>query len=383
VAFLFLKGGIMNTYRFLSCTALVGVLVCFSFLTEVTASNHVITDAAGRQVEIPQIVERVICSGPGALRLLTYLESQDKIVAVDDMEKQRPRFDARPYAIANPQFKDYPIFGEFRGHDHPERILTLDPLPQVIFKTYPTMGHDPVELSKKTGIPVIILNYGNLGRQRAAMFQALRIMGEVMGKRERAENVIAFFNDLIADLENRTADIPDHKRPGCFVGGIAYRGPHGFQSTEPIYPPFAFLNARNLAHDPSMNDKPLQHSSIAKEKIVAWDPDYLFLDLSTLQMGGKAGGLFELETDPAYRHLTAVKSGRVYAVLPYNWYTQNFGSIMANAYFIGKMLYPKKFADIDPTAKADEIYTFLVGKPVFAKMNAAFGCLAFLPVPLK
>jgi ABC-type iron transport system FetAB ATPase subunit len=77
--------------------------------------------------------------GPGALRLLTYLEAQDKIVAVDDMEKQRLQFDARPYALANPQFRDYPIFGEFRGHDHPERILTLDPLPQVIFKTYSSM----------------------------------------------------------------------------------------------------------------------------------------------------------------------------------------------------------------------------------------------------
>ena len=372
----------MNIYRFFSSTALVGLLLYFSSLAEVIASNRVITDAAGRKVKIPATVARVICSVAGALRLLTYLESQEKVVAVDDMEKQRPRFDARPYALANPQFKDYPIFGEFRGHDHPERILTLDPLPQVIFKTYPAMGHDPIELSKKTGIPVIILNYGNLDRHRNAMFQSLRIMGEVMGKSERAESVIAFFDGLIADLQNRTADIPDHKRPGCFVGGIAYRGPHGFQSTEPIYPPFAFVNARNLAHDPSTSDQALQHSSIAKEKIVVWDPAYLFLDLSTLQMGGKAGGLFELKTDPAYRHLTAVKSGRVYAVLPYNWYTQNFGSILANAYFIGKMLYPKKFTDIDPAAKADEIYTFLVGKPVFAKINAAFGRLAFQPVPL-
>ena len=373
----------MNRFEFFSCAALVGALLCFSFLTEAIASSRVITDSAGRQMEIPQTVDRVICSGAGALRLLTYLEAQDKIVAVDDMEKRRPQFDARPYALANPQFKDYPIFGEFRGHDHPERILTLDPLPQVIFKTYSTMGHDPVELSQKTGIPVIVLNYGNLGRHRNAMYQSLRIMGEVLEKRKRAEKVIIFFNGLISDLKDRTAHIPDKKQPGCFVGGIAYRGPHGFQSTEPGYPPFAFVNARNLAYDTSMSGQPLQHSSIAKEKIVAWDPDYLFLDLSTLQMGGKAGGLFELKTDPAYRHLTAVKNGRVYAVLPYNWYTQNFGSILANAYFIGKLLYPQKFTDIDPVVKADEIYSFLVGKPVFEKLNASFGDLAFKKVPLK
>jgi iron complex transport system substrate-binding protein len=149
-----LKGrGNAYTPFFFSNAALAGLLLCFSCLPGAIASNHVITDSAGRQVEIPQIVDHVICSGPGALRLLTYLESQDKIVAVDDMEKQRPQFDARPYALANPQFKDYPIFGEFRGHDHPERILTLDPLPQVIFKTYSTVGHDPLELSKKNRYP--------------------------------------------------------------------------------------------------------------------------------------------------------------------------------------------------------------------------------------
>ncbi len=370
----------MRISRFLVFGAVLGLLVGLCFAQETNASSRIITDSAGMQVEVLEQVSQVICSGPCALRLLTYLEAQPRIVAVDDMEKRRPQFDARPYALANPQFMDFPIFGEFRGRDHPELILTLDPLPQVIFKTYAAMGHNPVELSRKTGIPVIILNYGDLGGQREILFQSLRIMGRVLGKSDRAEEVIAFFDGLIADLQQRTADIPPEKRPGCFVGGIAYRGPHGFQSTEPLYPPFAFVNARTLAREAT--GESLQHSSIAKERIVAWNPDYLFLDLSTLQMGGKAGGLFELKTDPAYRHLSAVKSGRVYAVLPYNWYTQNFGSIMADAYFIGKALYPEKFKDIDPAAKADEIYRFLVGKPVFEQMNAAFRKLAFEPVPL-
>ncbi len=357
------------------------VLCCFIFAHP--ASGRTITDGTGRRVDIADNIARVICSGAGALRLLTYLNAQDKIVAVDDIEKRKNQFDARPYAMANPRFKTYPVFGEFRGHDHPERILSLTPLPQVIFKTFSTMGHDPIALSQKTGIPVLVLNYGDMGTHRADLYRSLRIMGEALGRTRRAEKVIAFFNALIADLHQRTVDIAADKRPTCFVGGIAYRGPHGFQSTEPLYPPFAFVNARNLAHLPAMNDKCLQHSSIAKEKIVTWDPEYLFLDLSTLQMGDKAGGLFELKTDPAYRTLSAIDSGKVYGVLPYNWYSRNFGSIMANAYFIGKLLYPDRFAEIDPAAKADEIYTFLVGQPVFEALNTAFGNLAFQPIALR
>ncbi|MBW2593990.1 MAG: iron ABC transporter substrate-binding protein [Deltaproteobacteria bacterium] len=364
------------------CRSIFLMFVLGLFLTD-PVLGRMVTDGAGRQVEIPLKIEHVICSGPGTLRLLTYLQAQDCIVAVDDMEKRRPQFDARPYALAHPRFREYPVFGEFRGHDHPELILTLSPLPQVIFKISSITGHDPVEVSQKTGIPVVILNYGDLGKNRRDFYQSLRIMGEVMGRRKRAEEVIAFFESRIVDLKDRTAAIPDDRRPTCFVGGIAYRGPHGFQSTEPVYPPFTFVGARNMAYDPALADRTLQYSCIAKEKILIWDPDILFLDLSTRQMGDKSGGLYELKTDVAYQSLTAVQSGKVYGVLPYNWYTLNFGSILADAYFIGSLLYPEKFFDIDPVVTADEIYTFLVGKPVFQQMNAAFGGLVFQPVPLK
>jgi iron complex transport system substrate-binding protein len=164
---------------------------------------------------------------------------------------------------------------------------------------------------------------------------------------------------------------------------VALRGPHGFQSTEPGYPPFGFVNARNAARDPSSTATPPGAVSIAKEKIVAADPDILFLDLSTLQMGDNAGGLHELKNDPAYRTLSAVKRGEVYGLLPYSWYTQNFGSILANGYFIGKLLYPGRFADVDPVQKADEIYSFLVGKPVFQAMNQEFQGLVYRRIPVN
>jgi len=342
-----------------------------------------VTDAMGRSIDVPDKVERVICSGSGCLRLLTYLEAQDLAVAVDDIESRRNRFDSRPYALANPQFKTMPIFGQFRGQDNPELILTLDPQPQLIFKTFATMGHDPVELQNKTGIPVVVLDAGNLGAKRADFYASLRLMGQIVGKKERAEDLVAYFDAAIADLARRTADIPQSGRPSAYIGGVAYKGPHGFQSTEPTYPPFLFVQARNLAREEGGAGRDLSNTDVAKEKIVVWDPDHLFLDLSTLQMGEDAGGLHELRTDPAYATLTAVREGRVYGVLPYNWYSQNFESILANAYFVGKILYPDRFVDVDPRAKADEIYSFVVGKPVFEEMNRTFSGLAFVPVPVR
>jgi len=348
------------------------------------ASSRTVIDSRGKKVELPADNEKVICSGSGCLRLLTYLEAHDRVVAVDDIESRRRKFDARPYAMANPQFKTMPIFGQFRGRDNPELIMTLEPQPDLIFKTYASsMGYDPDELQQKTGIPVVVLNYGDLDKRRPQFYDSLRIMGKALGKEERAEEVINFFEATIGDLHQRTHAIADKDRPSVYVGGVAFKGPHGYSSTEPSYPPFTFVNANNPAYSKGMKGKDLRHSNVSKEVIITWNPDWLFLDLSTIQLGDKAGGLYELKNDPPYQTMTAVQEGKVYGLLPYNWYTKNYGSILANAYFIGKLLYPEQFADVDPAEKADEIYTFLVGKPVFDQMNAMFLGNAFKRIELK
>ena len=345
-----------------------------------------LTDALDRKVTIPESVERVICSGSGCLRLLTYLQAQDMAVAVDDIENTPQKFDARPYAMVNPNFKKLPVFGKLHGGDDPELIMNLDPAPQVILKVVETgeetAGPDPADLQEKTGIPVVALKYGDLGWMKNDLYNALRIMGEVVGRKPRAEELIRFFDEIIADLKNRTADIPKDKKPSVFIGGVAFAGPHGFGSTEPSYPPFNLVSARNLAQEADPGIMGMNNTDIEKAKIIEWDPDFLFLDLSTLQLGEEAGGLYELKTDPAYQTLSAVRTRQVYGVLPYNWYNRNFESIFANAYFIGKLIYPDRFIDIDPAVKADEIYTFMVGKAVFAEMNGLFQDLAFRRVPL-
>jgi iron complex transport system substrate-binding protein len=123
------------------------------------------------------------------------------------------------------------------------------------------------------------------------------------------------------------------------------------------------------------------HADVAKEALVDWDPEYLFIDVGTIQMEND-GAIGELKADPALRGLSAAKEGRVYGVLSYNFYNVNYETVLADAYFIGKTLYPDRFADVDPEEKADEIYTFFVGKPVFEEHNSEYRGLGFTAIPL-
>lgn len=345
--------------------------------TATISATTTISDGYGRTVVIPAAPAKIVCSGSGCLRYIAYLGAQDRIAGVDSQEKKTQTNEARAYAIANPQFADLPLIGEMRGRDDPEKIIGIGP--QVIFKVA-SLAEQPASaiaaadaLQNKTAIPVVEMPYGDLATPggKTQAYSTLRLMGSITGTTARAENLIAYIDATTADLKKRTQDIPEAERKTAYVGGVSYNGPHGIVSTEPAYPPFAMVNVKNIASGAGA-----QHADISKETIVSADPAFIFIDLGTLQIAGN-GAIGELKTNPAYSSLSAIKNGHVYGVLPYNFYSTNYESVLADAYFVGKTVYPDRFADIDPKVKADEIYTMFVGKPVYGTINANHNNMSF------
>lgn len=351
----------------------------FSCFEDSTNTAGTIIDLTGRKISLPDKIDTVICSGSGCLRLLTYLHAHDRIAAVDGIEVRGSPIDARPYAIANPQFKKYPIFGEFRGYDNPELIVGLKPKPDVIFKMYPGGGSNPDILQKNTGIPVVMLRYGNLTYDRQLFEQSLCLMAKLVGKQKRAEEVIAFITSVINDLKSRTHS---SSALNCYIGGIGQSGPHGIQSTNPIYAPFEFLNIKNVASLPEGSEQ-LSYLNVSKEQIIVWDPDIIFIDISTLRLPDNINAISQLRNDSAFRDLKALKNKRVYGLFPSNSYNENTEVVLANAYFIGKIVYPEKFKDIDPLKKAEEISVFFNGAPVFMELNKMFDNMGFTKINVK
>ncbi len=363
---------------------IIALILLISFSGVLSAENGLaVKDAFGDVLSPDGKIEKVLCSGPGCLRLLTYLQAHQTISGVEDIERRNIPIDPRPYFLANPFFRNLPQIGEFRGLTRSELVVSLESLPQVIFKTYPEMGTPAGKLQESTGIPVIPLEYGNLFSQKEKLYSSIRIMGQIMDKKDRAEAIIDFIEGAIEDLSRRMEGIEEVSRKTAYVGGIAYKGPHGLRSTEKGYPPFMFTGTRNVAFAGEELKGSSSQADVSREKILEWDPEVIFVDLSTLNAPEGASALAELIQDPLWQDLRAVKSGEVYGVLPYNWYSQNFGSILANAYFIGKILYPDRFQDVDPEVKADEIFRFLVDRDVFHVMKDSFKEMAFERLELK
>ena len=343
------------------------MLLLAGITTAALAQPLKVTDMVGRRVTVPDQPARIVCIGPGALRLIVYLEAQDRVVGVESMEKRNAT--GRPYWLAHPQLRMLPVIGPGGPaaiNKKPDMEAMLRVAPDLIFATY--LDADLADTVAGTlGIPVVVLSYGELAVFDATVYDSLRLAGTILGKKKRADAVIKFIDGVRTDLHRRTIEIPDEERPGVFVGGIGYRGAHGIESTQRDYIPLDWSHAVNVAQQVEATIG--SHVLVDKERLLGLDPDVIFIDGGGLALVAEA---YRRKPD-YYGVLKAFRQKKVFTLLPFNFYTTNIGTAMADAYAIGKTIYPSRFIDVDLAAKADEIYTFMVGRPVYAAMRAEYG----------
>jgi iron complex transport system substrate-binding protein len=340
-----------------------GSVMCDAF----SAERITVTDMGKREVEAPSNPHRIVCLSPGTLRLIVYLGAAGRVVGVEEFEKTRPT--ARPYILAHPELEKLPTVGPGGPgsiNKEPDLEAVLKVKPDVIFVSYMEPANADA-LQKKLGIPVVILTHGRFASIDELFYDSLRVAGKILKAEQRAEEVIGYVENARKDLLTRTQTIPDDQKPTVYIGSVGYKGVQGIESTDASFTPLEWVGARNIAKTISPRD----HLFIDKEKLLAWNPEIIFID---------GGGLSLVKQDYAkkpefYNGLKAFREKEVYVIYPFNYYVTNVSTAIADAYSVGKILYPDRFSDIDPKIKADEIYTFLYGQPLYQQMEKDFGPL--------
>lgn len=328
-----------------------------------------VTDSLGRTVEFESIPEKAVAIGAGALRLYTYVADTEKLVGVEETEKGDSA--GRPYTIANPQFIDLPTIGAGGPNNAPDPEQLLKVEPDVIFTTYAGDAAAADELQLKTGIPVVALSYGTEGVFGDAIYSSMEKIGEIMGDTKKSTAAVAYLKECETDLNKRTEGVDQPTKLTTYVGGLGSKGAQGIVSTQGDYSLFNAINAVNVVDETGKTGGLM----IDKEQLIKWNPTVIFLDY---------GGLVKVKEDMManpeyYAALEAFKTDQVYMILPYNSYTTNLDTAIADAYYMGTVLYPGKFNDVDPAKKADEIYETLLGTKVYDQMVKDYGAYGKLP----
>jgi iron complex transport system substrate-binding protein len=315
---------------------------------------RIVTDMLGRKVEIPEKIDRVVGVRAGALRMLTYMGAADKVVGIEEHERR----DLRPYTIAYPALLNLPLIGPMMGGDS-ELILQANP--DVIFMSYATRA-DADGLEKRTGIPVIAIDCPELVSHRNILYQSLRLMGQVFSAENRADSIINFFEQTIVQLDSITSLINDVDKPKVYVGGVSYSGTRDITSTQAFYPPFEFVNAKNVAQEIAAEKiSHVRGTFIDIEQLLVWNPDVLFIDNGGIELVNKS----VREKKILKNNIAAFKNKQVYVVYAYNNYATNYEMIFANSWYVAKVLYPSQFEQIDIKQKVNQITQFLLGKAIY------------------
>lgn len=323
--------------------------------------SFTIVDALDREISFTSRPQRVVAIGPGALRLYLYVAEVDKLVGVENMERQEK--EGRPYHLAYPELRELTVIGPGgpRNAPDPEKLLEVEP--DVIFSMYTGEAESVEKLQEKTGIPVVALSYGKKEVFDPELYKSLELIGEVMGT-QRGKEVVAMMEAWKEDLDKRTKDIPQEDRPRVYMGGMGTRGAHGIESTTGDFSLFNAIHSRNVVDEVGIH----QYVSLDKEKILELDPEIIFID-----GGGYALVKEDYDKDPTfYQGLKAFKEGKVYLHMPYNFYYTNIGVAIADSYFFGKTMYPQAFEDVEIKEKFDEIMKGLLGKPLYDEVSEVY-----------
>lgn len=332
-----------------------------------------VTDMIGREVTVaPGSYQRVVCIGAGALRMYSYIGDTALLCGVEDIDNttlaDRPKmFDgvARPYVLAyGDVFAALPscgVGGPNAQAAEAEKILSCQP--DIIISEYEDVEKADA-LQQQVGVPVITLRAGVDGVFAEAFPGSLRLLGQLFGREDRAEELISFIESETAELTRRTADVAEADKPGVYVCGLGNWGTTNHLMTAQSYATFRVANIRNVVNDLATDG--IQPIEAEKFAALGGSMDVMLIDAAAVK---NIAPLYQ--EDPSLLDTCkAWQTGQVYLEMAYNAYYTNYEIALANTWFAAKCVYPDLFADVDMTAKTNEITKAFLGQELAAQIFA-------------
>ncbi|MDD3265371.1 MAG: ABC transporter substrate-binding protein [Dehalococcoidales bacterium] len=253
--------------------------------TTTTNDTVVITDMAGRSVEIPSNLTRVASVFPYVTQIQLALGKGDLLVAVDSASSFNENL-----AGVYPVVTSVPAVGN-AFNINKEALLTTDP--QLVITV--TWDQDPDKTQQMLGVPVICvdLNYYKDG---------IEFLGEVLGVESRAQDLTRFYDDTIAHIQSKLSSLneSEYKRVYVAAGGGS-KSTYGAEST--WHYEVTESGGVNVAADLIGGGS----HDVSMEQIIEWDPEVIILDKDC------PDSVQDVLNDSQWQSVTAIKNGQVYA----------------------------------------------------------------------
>ena len=324
-----------------------------------------VTDMIGREVTVvPGSYTRVVCIGAGALRMYSYIGDVSLLAGVEDIDNftasGRPQmFDsvARPYVLAYGEtFNTLPscgVGGPMAQAAEAEKILSCNP--DIVISEFEDTAKANA-LQEQLGVPVITLSTGSNGVFDNKFYGSMSLLGKIFDAEEKAKTLINFIRSEAAAIAAAVADIPEEEKPSVYICGLGNWGTTDHLTTAENYISFKVAGVKNAVSGLGIKGV----GPIEEEKFVELGKqmDIIIMDAAAVK---NIKPLYA-EDPTMFDTCKAWKNGEVYLEMAYNAYYTNYEIALINTWFIAKTVYPEAFADIDMTAKTNEITKQFLGE---------------------
>ncbi|EFF0387827.1 ABC transporter substrate-binding protein [Escherichia coli] len=316
-------------------------LLSLSFTTQ---AERTFTDQIGREVKVPDKVDRIVVLQHQTLNLLVQMNATDKIVGVMSNWKQQL---GSNYARLAPELSNKASLGDLT-HVDAEKLVALHP--QVVFVT----NYAPQEMIDKIsslGIPAVAisLRHDDEGERNKlnpvmadeeqayvkGLYEGIMLIGNIINKPEEAKALIKATENGRRMVSNRLQLLPEEQRVRAYMANPELTTYGSGKYTGLM---MKHAGAVNVAASTIKGFK-----QVSIEQVIEWNPQVIFVQ------NRYPAVVNEIQSSPQWQVIDAVKNHCVYLMPEY---AKAWGYPMPEAMGIGelwmaKKLYPEKFNDVD------------------------------------
>lgn len=297
------------------------------------ADARTFTDSAGRTLEIPETIDRVVPSGPIAQMTLMTI-APEKVAALSNRESQKARLTSAD--------RKKRVVGQLYGSAN----LNLEELAVINPQLFVDVGEskekiesDMNMMEKRLGIRTVHIDSSLKNTAKSFL-----LLGELLNKEEQGAEFSAYTREIYDRTLNILSRIPAKKRL-LYIGGnkavsVLGKGSYHGQVID--------LMGDNVAVFPAVMTTGAGNEANL-EQILSWDPDYIIADSAAYETVLK---------NPAWQAVRAVNEKRLYRVpdQPYSWVSSPPAvNRFMGLIWLAKILYPE-YADYDLFAETKRFY---------------------------
>ncbi|KPD02551.1 ABC transporter substrate-binding protein [Moellerella wisconsensis] len=358
-------------------TISVALLAGVGLFASVTAWATTVVDAAGRTVEVPDNVNRILLGEGRLFSAVALLEGDKPLSRIVGWQGDLRKLDPQTYAVYRdkfPEIDNIPLIGGTSADSvSSEKVLTLNPDVAI----FGLSGHGPGKNSElvgqleKAGIPVVFVDFRNEPLKNT--LPSMNILGKALNREQKAQQFAEFYQQQQDRVTNITAKIAEDKKPTVFIDLRA----GSFEDCCSTAGNGNLGNFIDLAGGKNIAKHVLPGplGSINLEKVIAEDPS-IYIVTGAKAPGSKEAGvqlgaqstvdaakasLKKITERKGISSLSAVKEGRDYAIW-HNYYNSPYNVIATQVF--AKWFYPEQFSTLDPQKTLEELHSkFLAVEP--------------------